>query len=123
MKDSLRFLWPYLWRYRRGFALGLGALAVKDLLFVAQPLVVRAATNTLTEGFALRTLFEFSALLIAVSLVKGVFQYWMRVILIGISRDIEYDLRNDMFSHLLTLDSGFYSRTRTGDILARATTT
>src|SRR5262249_17829292 len=52
---------------------------------------------------------------------KGLFQYWMRVILIGMSRDVEYDLRNDLFAALLRLDSPFYSRMRTGDILARAT--
>ena len=56
-----------------------------------------------------------------ISLVKGLFQYWMRVILIGISRDVEYDLRNDLFARLVTLDAEFYGRMRTGDILARAT--
>ncbi len=121
VRESIRFAWPYLWRYRRGFALGLGALAVKDLLYVAQPLVVRDATNALTGGFALRLLLEFCALLVGISLLKGLFQYWMRVTLIGISRDVEYDLRNDMFARLVTLDTGFYSRVRTGDILARAT--
>jgi ATP-binding cassette, subfamily B, multidrug efflux pump len=55
------------------------------------------------------------------SLVKGVFQYWMRVILIGISRDIEYDLRNDLFSHIVTLSQDFFAKYRTGDIMARAT--
>jgi ATP-binding cassette subfamily B protein len=121
VKGSLRFLWPYLWRYRRGFAMGLAGLAIKDLLSVSQPLVVRSATDALGHGFTVRVIFEFCALLGAVSLTKGVFQYWMRVILIGISRDVEYDLRNDVFSRLVTLDSEFYSRTRTGDILARAT--
>ncbi len=105
-----------------GFALGLGALAVKDLLgSVSQPLVVRSATDALNRGSALRTILEFCALLAAVSLTKGVFQYWMRVVLISISRDVEYDLRNDVFARLVSLDADFYSRMRTGDILARAT--
>jgi ATP-binding cassette subfamily B multidrug efflux pump len=121
IKSTPGFLWPYLWRYRRAFALGLGALAIKDLLSVSQPLVVRFATDALNRGFRLQLIFEFCALLAGVSLTKGVFQYWMRVILIGISRDVEFDLRNDVFSRLLSLDADFYSRTRTGDILARAT--
>jgi ATP-binding cassette subfamily B multidrug efflux pump len=121
MRDAVRFLRPYLWRYRRGFALGMGSLAVKDLLGAGLPLVMRAAIDSLTAGRALRALFGFCVLLAAVSALKGVFQYWMRVILIGISRDVEYDLRNDLFSRLVTLDSGFYGRMRTGDILARAT--
>ena len=45
----------------------------------------------------------------------------MRVILIGLSRDIEFDLRNDLFSHIVTLSQDFYAKYRTGDIMARAT--
>ena len=121
MKTSIRFLWPYAWRYRRGFALGFGALLMKDLLGAALPLAMRASIDALTGGRVIRVMLEFCALVIVISVVKGLFQYWMRVILIGISRDIEYDLRNDMFARLVTLDSGFYGRMRTGDILARAT--
>ena len=121
MRDAARFLWPYLKRHRRGFALGFGALALKDLLAAALPLAMRSAIDTLTRGGALRIVFEWTAALIALAAVKGVFQYWMRVLLIGISRDVEYELRNDLFARLATLDSGFYGRMRTGDILARAT--
>jgi ATP-binding cassette, subfamily B, multidrug efflux pump len=121
MKASLQFLWPHLRRYRRQYALGFGALAAKDICGALLPLTLRAAVDALTADRSLRLLFEFCALLVGVSVAKGFFQYWMRVILIGISRDIEYDLRNDIFSRLVTLDSGFYGRMRTGDILARAT--
>ena len=44
------------------------------------------------------------------SVVKGIFQYWMRVILIGLSRDIEFDLRNDLFSHIVTLSRRISTR-------------
>jgi ATP-binding cassette, subfamily B, multidrug efflux pump len=121
VKRSFQFLWPHLWRYRRGFALGFGALAAKAVLGAALPLAIRGGIDALTSGRGLRAMMGFCALLIFVSLCKGLFQYWMRVILIGISRDIEYDLRNDLFSRLMTLDSEFYGRMRTGDILARAT--
>ncbi len=121
MKSAAQFLWPYMRRYRRGFVLGFGALAMKDLLGAALPLIMRAAIDALTAGRALRVVFGFCGLLIAASIIKGFFQYWMRVILIGISRDVEYDLRNDLFARLVTLSSDFYGRMRTGDILARAT--
>lgn len=121
MRNAAQVLWPHLRRYRRAYALGFGALAAKDILGAALPLTLRAAVDSLTADRSLRPLFEFCGLLIGVSLAKGFFQYWMRVILIGISRDIEYDLRNDIFSRLVTLDASFYSRMRTGDILARAT--
>ncbi len=85
------------------------------------PSLSAAVSNSLTHGFRLRSVFEFAAILIALSFGKGIFQYWMRVVIIGISRDVEYDLRNDLFSHLVTLSSNFYAKYRTGDIMARAT--
>src|SRR5713226_5015115 len=82
---------------------------------------MRSGVDSLTRGFRIQIVFEFAALLVGLSLVKGLFQYWMRVILIGISRDVEFDLRNDLFSHLVTLSSDFYAKYRTGDIMARST--
>ncbi len=57
----------------------------------------------------------------AVAVGKGIFQFLTRWIVIGISRDIEFDLRNDLFRHLESLSYSYYQRTRTGDIMARAT--
>lgn len=121
MRSITRTLWPYLWRYRRGLALGLGALILKDLLHVAMPLIIGKGVDSLTAGFSINIVLKFAALLIAVSLVKGLFQYWMRVIIIGISRDIEYDLRNDLFKHLVGMSQDFYAKYRVGDIMARST--
>ena len=112
---------PYLWRYRRGMALGMGSLILKDGVSASLPLVIRGGVDSLTSGFKIQLVFEFAAVLVVLSIVKGMFQYWMRVILIGTSRDIEYDLRNQLFSHLVTLSSDFYARYRTGDIMARST--
>jgi len=121
MRTIIKTAGPYLWRYRRGLTLGMGALLLKDLLGAALPLVIRGGVDSLTRGFRIALVFEFAALLVVLSLIKGIFQYWMRVILIGISRDVEYDLRNDLFSHLVKLSSDFYGRYRTGDIMARST--
>jgi ATP-binding cassette, subfamily B, multidrug efflux pump len=121
MWESLRTVRGYLWRYRAGLALGLGALVLKDVAGAVQPLVIRAAIDTLSHAFGLSRLLRFAALLVGLAAVKGMFQYWMRVIIIGISRDIEYDLRNDLFRHLVELSPDYYGRVRTGDIMARAT--
>ncbi len=121
MLKSLATLWPYLNRYRGGLARGIGALVMKDLLAAAQPIVIGWGVDSLTHGFRLRLVMQLAATLIGLSLVKGLFQYWMRVVLIGISRDIEFDLRNDLFASLVRLSQDFYSRFRTGDIMARAT--
>jgi len=121
MWGTLRTVRVYLWRYRRGLAVGLGALVLKDFAGAAQPLVIRAAVDALAHAFGLSRLLRFAALLVGLALIKGIFQYWMRVIIIGISRDIEYDLRNDLFRHLVDLSPDYYGRTRTGDIMARST--
>jgi ATP-binding cassette subfamily B protein len=99
----------------------MGSLILKDLAGAALPLAMKSGVDALTRGFSLAVVFQFAGLVIAASLAKGLFQYWMRVIIIGISRDIEYDLRNELFAHLVTLSSNFYSKYRTGDIMARAT--
>ena len=59
--------------------------------------------------------------MIGVSLVAGVGRYWMRELLNGVSRWIEYDLRNDLYTHLERLDATYYSSVRTGDLMARLT--
>jgi ATP-binding cassette subfamily B multidrug efflux pump len=121
MFQTLSTLWPYLRRYRGGIALGILALFMKDALAASLPVVIKDGIDSLTRGFRLQGVLYMAGLLIALSLVKGIFQYWMRVILIGISRDIEYDLRNDLFAHLASLSQDFYSRYRTGDIMSRCT--
>ena len=113
--------WPYLRRYKRGLALGFGSLLLKDLSAVAMPVLIRNGIDAMATGFAIRSVIWFALAMIAVSAFKGFFQYWMRVIIIGISRDVEFDMRNDLFRNLVSLDSKFYSRFRTGDIMARAT--
>lgn len=120
MGKLLTPLGKYLWRYRWGLALGLFCLVLKDLLYAGQPLMIRGAVDALQDRGA-NLFVRYGLYLVALSLAKGVFQYWMRVILIGVSRDIEYDLRNDLFAHLVWLSPDYYERTRTGDIMARAT--
>ncbi|HYO80802.1 MAG TPA: ABC transporter ATP-binding protein [Bryobacteraceae bacterium] len=121
MKRAYRKLSPYLWRYRGGLGRGFAALVCKDLFAAAQPLMIGLAIDSLTRRFDLTALFMFAGGLVVLSAIKGVFQYHMRVILIGISRDVEYDLRNDFFAHLTTMSGDFFNRYRTGDIMARAT--
>src|SRR5712692_3870442 len=108
-------------RYRRDLLLGFGALAIKDALWAALMPAMGAGIDALTAGRGLTVVLGFAGIMVALSAVKGLFQYWMRVLLIGMSRDVEYDLRNDLFARLMTLDAAFYGRVRTGDILARAT--
>jgi ATP-binding cassette subfamily B protein len=118
MWESLHTVRKYLWKYRRGMALGGLCLVLKDVAQALQPLMIRGAVDSFRSG---AVFVRFAGYLVGLALLKGIFQYWMRVIIIGISRDIEFDLRNDLFAHLIGLSPEYYARTRTGDIMARAT--
>lgn len=121
MKDAFRTAWPYFQRYRRRLALGFGALAMKDILGAAVPLLIKAGIDSLTSGEPLSQLGWICALILGLSALKGIFMYAMRVILVTVSRDIEYDMRNDIFRKLASLSHDFFGRFRTGDIMARST--
>jgi len=119
--EAIRLLFPYLRRYRWRFVPGFLALALNNAIWIAMPLVLKAAIDSLTQSLTREKLIFYALALVGLACAKGFFQYWMRWILIGISRDIEYDLRNDLFRHLEELSLSYYQRTRTGDIMARAT--
>jgi ATP-binding cassette, subfamily B, multidrug efflux pump len=121
MRSSLATLRPYLWRYRWGMAAGMLCLVIKDFAAATQPLLIGFAVDALAQSLRSGLFVRYAAYIAAIAVIQGVFQYGMRVIIIGISRDIEYDLRNDLFRHLVSLSPDYYQRTRTGDIMARAT--
>lgn len=121
MFKSLRPLFPYLKKYRRSYVWGTLSVLFNNGVWILFPLVIRRAIDDLNHGVTREKLVTYSLLLVAVAAVKGIFQFLTRWIVIGISRDIEFDLRNDLFRHLESLSYSYYQRTRTGDIMARAT--
>src|SRR5580693_7878670 len=113
MWESLSTIRKYIWRYRWTMALGMSCLVLKDVAQALQPLAIRGAVDSFAQpGGGGRLFLRFAGYLIGLALVKGVFQFFMRVILIGVSRDIEYDLRNDLFAHLVRLSPDYFGRTR-----------
>jgi ATP-binding cassette subfamily B protein len=122
MLRDLRPLFVYMRRYRWGYLWGTLSCIATNAAAVQFPRVLGWAVDKLQKNQATReAILGFAGLLVAISLTKGIFLYAQRWILIGISRDIELDLRNDLFRHLERQDSGFYQRYRTGDIMARLT--
>jgi ATP-binding cassette, subfamily B, multidrug efflux pump len=122
LPKSLRPLYPYLKRNRRGFLVSALCVLLLNGIAVQSPQVILRALDYLKNGGrSERQLVFYALLLVAIALGRGVFQFLTRWIVIGISRDIEFDLRNDMFRHLESLSFPYYQRTRTGDIMARAT--
>ena len=117
---SLRPLLPYMKRYRWGYLAGTLCVFLTNGILVLSPLVIGRAFNDLSRGDGSHMLL-YAGLLLAIALGKGIFQFLTRWIVIGISRDIEFDLRNDLFERLESLSYSYYQRHRTGDIMARAT--
>jgi ATP-binding cassette, subfamily B, multidrug efflux pump len=142
---NLRTLLPYVRRYKGGTIAGIAALLAGGLVGAMLPLVMGTIVDSLSGSHSLiermsalpspverfllsfyrplnsETLVFFSLTLIGIVVAKGIFSFLTRNILIGVSRDIEFDLRNELLDHLLELEPAFYVRNRTGELMSRCT--
>ena len=118
---SLRPLVPYLKRHQRGLWLGALCVLLTNGISVQFPRVIQHAVDDLRQSVTSHKLTTYALLIVGVFVAKGIFQFLTRWVVIGISRDIEFDLRNDLFAHLEKLSYSYYQRNRTGDIMAKAT--
>jgi ATP-binding cassette, subfamily B, multidrug efflux pump len=148
--ENLRGLWPYLGRYTGSIALGMVALAIMGLIGVIVPLATGIITDTVagsarpferiargaTDIGALNalsnliphyqpssrgTLSFYCLVIVACIALKGLMSFLTRWVLIGVSRDIEFDIRSDLLDRLLVMEPEFYVRNRTGELMSRAT--
>jgi ATP-binding cassette subfamily B protein len=114
-------LLPYVLQYRRLFVWGLVCSVVTTAIALTAPLILRLAVDDLTQEITRRKLVVYAGSLVSIGLVGGLFRFLTRRILIGASRHIEYDLRNDFFAHLEKLPLSYFQAHRTGDLMSRAT--
>ena len=121
IRDLIARLAPYLRRYRRGLVWGIVCVLLTNGILLAQPQVLRLAVDDLYRGVTADKLGRYALILFAIALVGGAFKYLMRSMVIGISRHLEYDLRNDLFAHLQRLPVEYFQRHRIGEIMSRAT--
>jgi ATP-binding cassette subfamily B multidrug efflux pump len=119
--QHLRRLVPYLGRHRKELAWGLFCLLLRTALSVASPWVLRHAIDDLTTGVTSGKLWTYAGMIMAIVALESVFLYVMRQVLIGTSREIEFELRNDIYRHLTRLSARYYQGHRTGDLMSRAT--
>ena len=117
----LRRLVPYFLRHRRALLVGLGCILATTAIQLLSPWVLKYAVDDLTAGVTERKLMFYAVLLFGIAMAGGVFRFLMRKVVIGVSRHIEYDLRNDFFTHLQRFPPSFFQRRRTGDLMSRAT--
>src|SRR5262244_3001889 len=150
-KKDLSGLMPYLLRYKPGIVLGLLSVVLMSLLGNIIPLATGVITDTLRgdpvpfqhgtksvigqmastptlsrlipfySASSTRTLGIYCLIIVAVVILKGLLSFAARWVLIGVSRDIEFDIRNDLLRRLLILEPEFYVRNRTGELMSRAT--
>jgi ATP-binding cassette subfamily B multidrug efflux pump len=116
----LRRLLPELARHRTRLVLGLVCLLATSGLAVASPWVLRHAIDDLQQALTRQKLWLYAGALLALVSVEGFFRYQMRMILIGVSRELEYELRNRVFEHLTRLAQAYYHRNRIGELMSRA---
>jgi ATP-binding cassette, subfamily B, multidrug efflux pump len=120
-KYSLLFLFPYLSRYRYRLALGFLTVVLTVVASMFSPWVLKYVIDGLEQNLAEGKLPYYAALILGLSILEGFFRFWMRRILIGVSRFIEYDIRNDFLAHVQKMSLSFLQSRSTGDIMSRAT--
>lgn len=118
---QFRRLFPYYTPYRRELITGLAIVVISTAVTSVIPWILRLAIDGIRTGASVASTARLAGEIVAVAVFAGFLRYSMREILNHVSRDIEYDLRNDLFAHLATLDTSWYARNRTGDVMARLT--
>ncbi len=120
-KHPLLYLLPYLGKYRSRMIMGSLMIIATVAAATCSPWVLKYVVDGLRHGIDKQKLLLYAALILGISLVEGFFRFWMRQILIGVSRLVEYDLRNDFLSHVQKMSLSFLQTRSTGDIMSRAT--
>ena len=114
-------LLTFIVRYRGRFALGLSCVVLTNIITLGGPWVLKSAIDDLSAGVTDAKLIQYASLLLGIAVVGGLTRYGSRLVLIGASRAIEYDIRNAFYSHLQHLSLAFFHANRTGDLMSRAT--
>jgi len=121
MTALFRQLGPAFLPYRRALAWGIACVVLTNLIALAQPQVLRFAVDDLYRGVTAEKLGRYALILFGIATTAGLFKFAMRIALLGVSRRIEFDLRNRVFDRLLLQPAAYYQRTGVGDLVARAT--
>ena len=120
MSPSRRLL-AYVGRYRVAFILGFLCIVATTAISLAGPWILKDAIDDLATGVTSAKLRLYAGAVLALAALGGIFRFFQRRIIIGASRDIEFDLRNDFFARLQLFEPAYFHRNRTGDLMSRAT--
>jgi len=127
----------YFVKYKWRLLLGIVFVSLSNYFRILQPRIIREALDLVlenitlyrtTEGFDIQsalfgnlghTLLLFGLLVVGLAILMGIFMYFMRQTIIVMSRLIEYDIRKQLFQHYEDLDTAFYKKNNTGDLMSR----
>jgi ATP-binding cassette, subfamily B, multidrug efflux pump len=112
-------LWGYICRYRARYLRGIICLVVTATLAMSIPLLLKRAVDGIEKGLPFRQVSVYILAIVGVALVQGVVRAFSRFLIFNVGRDIEYDLRNDLFAHLQKLSLSYYQGQFTGDLMSR----
>ncbi|MFN4111756.1 MAG: ABC transporter ATP-binding protein, partial [Ignavibacteria bacterium] len=118
---SLFKLRKYFARYKTTIYLGFLFIFLSNITSVYVPLFIRDGIDELRREISSPALIKYALLIVWVTFISGVFRFLIRQTIIVTSRKIEFDLRNDFWSHLQKLSFKYFQNTKTGDIMAHAT--
>ena len=112
-------LWGYIYRYRARYLRGIVCLVVTATLAMSIPLLLKRAVEAIEKGLPLSQFSFYLLAIIGIALVQGIVRAFSRFLIFNVGRDIEYDLRNDLFAHLQKLSLSYYQSQFTGDLMSR----
>jgi len=118
---SLKELNKYFGRYKTKLLLGVLFILISNVSQVFVPLLLKKGIDNLSLNIDYDAVIQYAGLIVIVSLISAVFRFLIRQTIIVVSREIEYDLRQDFWSHILKLPLRFFQNNSTGNIMAHAT--
>ncbi len=121
MRNNLKALWPFLRPYRHRLAKGLATIVASVAIGLVNPLLIGRGIDAVRAGAGMGTLGIIALAMVGVTILAGTFNYLQRMILVAMSRDVEFDLRNHYFERLEMQSQSFFQNHPTGDLMARAT--
>jgi ATP-binding cassette subfamily B protein len=121
LSPQARRLLDYMQRYRRSFVVGFACVIAASTISLTGPWVLKYAIDDLNRGVTAAKVQLYGGLLLLLAASGGFFRFLMRRVIVGASRDFEYDLRNDFFAALQRQHAAYFQQHRTGDLMSRAT--
>jgi ATP-binding cassette subfamily B protein len=119
--DSLNKLNKYFIRYKSKLLWGVLFILISNSFQVYIPLLLKDSIDTLQQDLSYSKILQYSLMIVGAALISGVFRFLIRQTIIVVSREIEFDMRQDFWSHIQRLSLRFFQNNSTGNIMAHAT--